>query len=100
MLKFDNSYSWTKPKEVFYSVKVLPPESEQEDPSTCTPAGLPSQLPGPLSHGQSATDLLPDTESDSSSDEFFDCYDYFPCVQERPQMRTTRILLNSIQSTV
>ena len=28
MLKFDNSYSWTRSKEVFYSVKMVPPESE------------------------------------------------------------------------
>ena len=28
VLKFDNTFSWTRSKEVFYSVKVLPPESE------------------------------------------------------------------------
>ena len=26
MLKFDNSYSWTRSKEVFYSVELLPPD--------------------------------------------------------------------------
>ncbi len=28
LLKFDNTYSWTRSKEVFYSVKVVPPETE------------------------------------------------------------------------
>ena len=28
MLKFDNTYSWVHSKEVFYSVKVVPPVSE------------------------------------------------------------------------
>jgi hypothetical protein len=27
VLKFDNSFSWVRSKEVFYSVKVIPPES-------------------------------------------------------------------------
>ena len=26
MLKFDNSYSWARSKEVFYSVELLPPD--------------------------------------------------------------------------
>ena len=49
MLKFDNSYSWTRQKEVFYSVKVLPPDTE---------------LPLPK---------LDPTHSSDSEDEFFDC---------------------------
>ena len=52
MLKFDNSYSWTRPKEVFYSVKVLPPDTE-----------LP--LPAALNSGSA--------HSSDSEDEFFDC---------------------------
>ena len=52
VLKFDNSYSWTRPKEVFYSVKVLPPDTE-----------LP--LPTALNSGSA--------HSSDSEDEFFDC---------------------------
>lgn len=48
ILKFDNSYSWSHPKELFYSVKLLPPgaeiegsklvvsESQSHDPSPCS----------------------------------------------------------------
>ncbi len=25
MFKFDNSYSWTRSKEIFYSIKLFPP---------------------------------------------------------------------------
>ena len=31
-MKFDNSYSWTRSKEVFYSVKLLPPDTELNVP--------------------------------------------------------------------
>ena len=48
VLKFDNSHSWTRSKEVYYSVKVLPPDM-------ATP---------PTDHLSSASD-----------DEFFDCDD-------------------------
>ena len=34
ILRFDNSRSWTHSKKVFYSVKVMPPESESELPET------------------------------------------------------------------
>ena len=37
-LKFDNSYSWTRSKELFYSVKVLPPDSK---------VPLDDEVPGP-----------------------------------------------------
>ena len=30
VLKFDNSYSWTRAKEVFYSVKIVAPGSESD----------------------------------------------------------------------
>ena len=34
VLKFDNSYSWTRSKEIFYSVKVLPPgDAECNEPT-------------------------------------------------------------------
>ena len=28
VVRFDNTYSWTKAKEVFYSVQLLPPDTE------------------------------------------------------------------------
>ena len=28
VLRFDNTYSWTRSKELFYSVRVLPPDTE------------------------------------------------------------------------
>ena len=28
MLRFDNTYSWTRTKELFYTVMVLPPDTE------------------------------------------------------------------------
>ena len=34
VMKFDNSYSWTRSKEVFYSVKLLPPDTELSVPQT------------------------------------------------------------------
>lgn len=30
-MKFDNSHSWTHSKEVFYSIKFLPPDSDKSD---------------------------------------------------------------------
>ena len=35
-MKFDNSYSWTRSKEVFYSVKLLPPDTELNVPQVTT----------------------------------------------------------------
>ncbi|XP_064392019.1 SEC14-like protein 2 isoform X1 [Halichondria panicea] len=34
ILKFDNSRSWTRSKEVFYSVKVLPPDTDPQSQAT------------------------------------------------------------------
>ena len=48
MVKFDNSYSWTRSKEVYYSIRVLPPFEEPRPPGT---------------------PILTNTEED----EFFDC---------------------------
>ena len=28
MLRFDNTYSWTRSKELFYTIRVLPPDTE------------------------------------------------------------------------
>ena len=28
VLRFDNTYSWTRSKELFYTVRVLPPDTE------------------------------------------------------------------------
>lgn len=42
VLKFDNSYSWTRAKEVFYSVKVLPPGTDPPPMSPMFPEHVPS----------------------------------------------------------
>ncbi len=34
ILKFDNSRSWARSKEVFYSVKVLPPDTNPQPQAT------------------------------------------------------------------
>ena len=52
VLKFDNSYSWTRSKEVFYSVKVLPPNSELSEATPTQESGF--------------------DYSDSSDEEFFE----------------------------
>ena len=61
MFKFDNSYSWTRSKEVFYSVKLFSPN---EDPHAPTP-------PTPRS------DHTPQSGADGN-DEFFDCENQSP----------------------
>ncbi len=50
MVKFDNSYSWTRSKEVYYSIKLLPPSEKPLPPATPTP-----------------------TFNTTEEDEFFDC---------------------------
>jgi len=67
VLKFDNSYSWTRQKEVFYSVKVLPPDTE---------------LPLPTVPG------LDPTHSSDSEDEFFDCTEDPPPHSDHPLLQT------------
>lgn len=41
-MKFDNSYCWTHSKEVFYSIKLLPPDSDKSN-------DIDASLPHPLS---------------------------------------------------
>lgn len=31
LLKFDNTYSWTRSKELLYLIKVLPPDTQDEE---------------------------------------------------------------------
>ena len=40
VVQFDNTYSWTRSKEVMYSVEVLPPElmSDLSCDDKCTPS--------------------------------------------------------------
>lgn len=49
LLKFDNSYSWMRRKELFYSVTVHPVGDSLGLPSDLTPAiGAGSEPPGTL----------------------------------------------------
>lgn len=44
VFKFDNSYSWTRSKEVFYSLKILPPNVQ---PINSPAAGISHSLDDP-----------------------------------------------------
>lgn len=75
ILKFDNSYSWARSKEVFYSVKLLAP--------TVMPHPHPQPLP--VLH----VEIQRQTEAESqqwtlssSEDEFFDCVQELEIVQQ------------------
>ena len=63
ILKFDNSYSWARSKEIFYSVKLLPPGAK---PHLHVPPG--EMDVGGAEGGNSSP-------SSSRSSEFFDCED-------------------------
>ena len=63
VLKFDNTYSWTRSKEVFFSIKVLPPNVEPEE----SPAAGISLTPDPS---------LADSQADNEEEEeFYECED-------------------------
>lgn len=61
VLKFDNTYSWTRSKEVFFSIKVLPPNVVPEE----SPAAGISLTPDPT---------LTDSQADED-EEFYECED-------------------------
>jgi hypothetical protein len=52
VLRFDNTYSWTRTKEVLYSIQILPPP--------------PEDLPD---------DVLYMTEREQEEDKFHDCHE-------------------------
>ena len=58
VVKFDNSYSWTRSKEVYFSIQVLPPNTEPRLPNLAT--------------GDEAAAVTIDTDN-NSDDEFHDC---------------------------
>ena len=64
MVKFDNTYSWTRSKEVFYSIKVLPPNVEP-DPDILVAERLSVSL------SSAAVSYTSNGECDE--DEFHDC---------------------------
>ena len=65
ILKFDNSYSWARSKEVFYTVKLLPPGAK---PHLHVP-------PGEMEKAESGEEGHTPNSSRSSthSSEFYDC---------------------------
>lgn len=79
ILKFDNSYSWARSKEVFYSVKLFAPSVELQ----------PKRCPLPVLHidverkEAESLEWLSCFSHTSSEDEFFDC------VQEQEMTRET-----------
>ena len=67
MFKFDNSYSWTRSKEVFYSIQVLPPDMNPDLPDVSG-----------VDHDQECANgavagAVTMTIGDNSDDEFYDC---------------------------
>ena len=58
-LKFDNVYSWTRSKELFYSVKVVSPDTEALDSAV---PGPPLDLPSNGSQDSDAS-IEPDLET-------------------------------------
>ena len=64
-MKFDNSYSWTRSKEVFFSVKVLPPDTDPHLPDI---PRVDSDMPANGATAMSG----PEANDD---EEFYDCDD-------------------------
>ena len=72
VLRFDNSYSWTRSKEVFYAVKILPPNVSPEMHSDL------SLLEDDEENGQRNGDengQSNGTENKQNEDKFFECND-------------------------
>ena len=63
VLKFDNSYSWTRSKEIFYSVKLLPPGTKPH--LHVPPAEM--EVVGGESHTHNSS------PSSTHSSDFYDC---------------------------
>ena len=72
VLKFDNSYSWARSKEVFYSVKLLAPTVEPHPPPRLPPAEH-IDIPQEKEVEPICWTLCPSPSVSSSEDEFFDC---------------------------
>ena len=68
ILKFDNSYSWSRPKELFYSVKLLPPGTEIEDSKLVVLGSQSADNPSPCSNRSSPSHDCSDTvENDDNT---------------------------------
>ena len=67
VMKFDNSYSWTRSKEVFYSAKMLPPDTTAEEDGTVEEEEY-YECDGPEDRTVQKGDLRPD-EGDTRPDE-------------------------------
>ena len=66
VLKFDNSYSWARSKEVFYTVKVLPPGAK---PHLHVPPGEMEKAESGGGEGHTPNS----SPSSTRSSEFYDC---------------------------
>ena len=80
ILKFDNSYSWARSKEVFYTVKVSAPSVCREPhPPSLVQQQEPEKAGSPHPHWSTCH------APSSSEDEFFDCLqeaEVTTCTQE------------------
>ena len=68
ILKFDNSYSWSHPKELFYSVKLLPPGTEIEDSKLVVSGSQSADNPSPCSSRSSPSHDCSDTVDNDDED--------------------------------
>ena len=82
VLKFDNSYSWARSKEVFYSVKLVVPTVEPH-PQPRPPPIVHVEIPQEKEVEPLCWTLCPSPSAFSSEDEFFDC------VQEQETLSVT-----------
>ena len=79
VLKFDNSYSWRHSKEVFYSVKVLPPDSELSEVTPTKETGF--------------------NGSDNSDDEFFEANEQAKEKEEGMEEEEERLFQTDVLGT-
>ena len=68
VFKFDNSYSWTRSKEVFYSIQVLPPDVNPDLPDV---PGLGQEYA--IGAVTGATASISIATGGNNDDEFYDC---------------------------
>ena len=61
-MKFDNSYSWTRSKEILFSVKVLPPDTDPHLPD----------MPR-IDSDMSANGATAMVDPEANDDDFYDC---------------------------
>ncbi len=90
ILKFDNSYSWARSKEIFYSVKISapsmrgephPPPEQQQDEEAGSPHPHQSTCPAPSSSEDEFQDCIQEVQVTTCTRET----EILSCIQDSPQ---------------